>query len=109
MPSQGTNDSRLPGHKRISELVDSFWPKDPLREQAQLYYGSNEIIEIGDFLDGVSRGDQHQDSQIKQSLKRIHDTELKLTDMISRHIKKQGHEHFQNSSFVVTSRSNLRA
>lgn len=65
IPSQGTNDSRLPGYKRISELLDSFWPKDPLREQAQQYYGNNEIIEIGDFLDGVSRGDLRQESQIK--------------------------------------------
>ena len=48
------------------------------------------------------------DGEIKQSLNRIKDTEIKLGDMISRHIKKRGVEKFSNSNFVVTNRQNFK-
>ena len=39
---------------------------------------------------------------IKRSLESITATEHKLTEMISRHVKKNGPASFQNSSYVVT-------
>ena len=77
-----------------------------------------EAIEIGEFLDGTSLVQNtvsqshalhlaNQDSEIKSSLNRIKETELKLGDMISRHIKKRGPEKFGNSSFVVTNRTSF--
>lgn len=45
---------------------------------------------------------EREPSEIKRSLQRITDTELKLGDMISRHIKKHGSDNFGNSTFMVT-------
>lgn len=73
--------------------------------------GRNEdemMVILGDLIDTASK-DLHltaatHDSEIKSSLKRISATEQKLSDMISRHIKKRGTDRFYNSNFVVTSR-----
>ena len=46
----------------MEDLMESVWPKDPLTESATFgpehnlnHFASNEIIEIGDLLDGMSR------------------------------------------------------
>ena len=44
------------------------------------------------------------ESEIKVNLNRIQETELKLGDMISNHIKRKGPEEFLESRFVVTNR-----
>lgn len=49
-----------------------------------------------------------QESDIKSSLNRISTAELKLGDMISRHIKNHGLQKFSNSNFVVTNRYNVK-
>ena len=61
--------------KNLEELLDSMWPKDPLSSHhpKEMHLGK-EIIEIGDFFDGVSREQKHlltSEGEIKQSLKRI--------------------------------------
>ena len=89
----------------MESLLDSCWPKDPLRESEQISSG-HQMIELGNFFDAVSR--EHQEGDIKSSLNKIKQTELKLSDMISRHIKNKGIEKFQNSTFVVTNRSSLK-
>ena len=94
--------------KKLEDLLDSVWPKDPLRESLE----RAELVEVGDFYDAGSfnRNTNHalnlinQDSEIKSSLNRIKEAELKLGDMVSRHIKKRGPEKFSNSNFVVTNR-----
>ena len=52
----GTDDTNRQGRKRIEELLDGMWPKDPLRENITHPENfGNEMIEIGDYFDGVSR------------------------------------------------------
>ena len=86
-----------------------MWPKDPLEEQREMMRNT-EMIEISDLMDAISRDQaqypEKESGDIKQSLQRITATELKLSDMISRHIKKHGPVNFTNSQFVVTSRAN---
>ena len=64
-------------------------------------------IDFGDVQSRLSR-EGTQQSTIKQNLNQIKETEVRLGDMISRHIKKQGIKSFNRSSFVVTQRSNFK-
>ena len=72
---------------------------------------------IGGLLDGnavmgtgmTSREiDRIKHREIKQNLQRIQDTETKIGDMVSRHIQRRGTDSFENSNFVITSRSNAQ-
>ena len=67
----------------------------------------SEMVDVGDLMDVISRDQancarEREQSEIKRSLARISDTELRLGDMISRHIKKHGPDNFGNSSYIVT-------
>ena len=85
------------------DLLDSVWPKDPLASQKKRPSHGNFLVGVN----GQLHSHMHQESEIKLSLNRIKETEVKLGDMISRHIKRRGPEKFANSSFVVTNRSNM--
>lgn len=97
--------------KKLEELLNSVWPKDPLSEKrsSAQFNLRTEGSTVGGFLEDMSHDEANQtkNSEIKSSLKRIQETELMLSDMISRHIKKVGTDKFSNSSFVVTNRANF--
>ena len=57
------------------------------------------------MVDALNIQEQGQ-SEIKHGLRQISNTEHKLGEMISRHIKRHGSGNFSNSAYVVTGHSN---
>ena len=78
--------------------MDSWWPKDSA--QNYIKTDQNVMVEIGDLIGAVSP--EREQSNIKLSLARINDAELRLGAMISRHIKKYGTDGFGDSTYIVT-------
>lgn len=65
-------------------------------------------VDKSDGPSKLSLGDHHKYSSMKKSsgvqkgLRQILDSELRLGEMISRHIKKHGSAGFDNSKYIVT-------